>query len=221
MDRCARWHISDPSGREGGIPAAGAWYYNCARSSDATMCHPNSGTVNSRGTALTDSDPASTLRSWCCINSADGSVLCNDPSADVEDGLALQTGVIGWEYRQKPSWGNEITGCASDVTQATPVAPLLSVRALAALARFASSLTALAGSFPQISPANMGQCQPKPGSSTMNLWLGQQKDLQPHPSWQAHCVVCELGLGRVGDRCAQTTNACAAAVVALLTCNHA
>eukprot|EP01048_Picozoa_sp_COSAG05_P018989 COSAG05_NODE_2885_length_2539_cov_8.832787_1_plen_298_part_00 len=178
MDRCVRWHISDPSGRK--IPAAGVWYYGCAQASDGTTCSAaGTGTAIARGAALEVQSEGIKRRSFCCANSGD-SAACNNPAADVGPGLPLAAGVFGWEYRQKPSWGSSIEGgCANDMTSATAVAPLLSVSA-----------------------ANMGGCQPKPDSATMNLWLGDSKDDVPHGSWQAYCVACDLGAGRVGDKCA-------------------
>jgi hypothetical protein len=147
-DRCQRTHVRDPRGEDqSGIPAVGAYFYRCAKSTEVTY---HCGACDSRGEcaddyATSDGWLSLNVRFWCCDSAA-----CNDPTSD--SGLQFAQQVVGWTYQQGTSSGEWTlpAQCAQEVIAAAPD-PLF-----------------------QLAPAQMGTCRTAVGE--VQAWAGAQTD---------------------------------------------
>jgi hypothetical protein len=172
-DRCQRVHVLDPRGEAlSGIPASGAYFYRCAKSTQPSTYH--CGDCDSRQSCADDytSDgyrPDFNVRFWCCDSTA-----CNDPAGDA--GLPMEQSQVGWKYQQSAASGvwDEPAQCGQEVIDAA-VNPLF-----------------------ELSPQQMGQCRPTPPLSDVQAWAGAQDQTGQYLEWQSMCVACDVGSGRLG-----------------------
>lgn len=172
-DRCQRIHVRDPRGEVSGIPAVGAYFYRCAKSTEPATFH--CGDCDARGMCADDysSDgfqPTINTRFWCCDSAA-----CNDPARDL--GLSMEQYQFGWTYQQSAAAGtwDDNQQCAAEVIAAAEI-PLF-----------------------ELSPQQMGECTTLPlGDGAVQAWAGAQAQTGQYLEWQSMCVACDVGSGRLG-----------------------
>jgi hypothetical protein len=173
-DRCQRIHVRDPRGEAlSGIPAAGAYFYRCAKSTQPATYH--CGACDSRGACADDysSDgyrPDLYQRFWCC-----DSAVCNNPAAD--SGLQTEQFQVGWTYQQSVASGvwDGPEQCGEEVTTAAEILLF------------------------ELSPQQMGACTTTPQLGDVQAWAGAQAQTGQYMEWQSMCVACDVGRGRLGE----------------------
>ncbi len=172
-DRCQRVHVLDPRGEAlSGIPAVGAYFYRCAKSTQPATYH--CGETDARQVSADDYSgdgyrPEFNVRYWCC-----DSAVCNDPAGDI--GLSMVQSQVGWTYQQSAASGawDDPEQCGQEVINAAKI-PLF-----------------------ELSPQEMGQCRPIPPLGDVQAWAGAQDQTDQYLEWTAMCVACDVGSGRLG-----------------------